>query len=122
MKNPSTPIAYMTKTSMTLADSEYTPSVANTRMPAYSSGRGTSSTFTPQPDQRQVQEQEHDIADVQRRDQRTHEVAVVREQLRPRLEVEDLERREHDRRRRRRRDAERQQGHERPGRRVVRRL
>ena len=33
MKNPITPIAYITSTSMMLPDSEYTPSVPNTRIP-----------------------------------------------------------------------------------------
>ncbi|GAB3829225.1 hypothetical protein GCM10027610_015560 [Dactylosporangium cerinum] len=46
MNTATTPIANAMRTSTTLPDTAYTPSVANTRMPVYSSGRGICSTFT----------------------------------------------------------------------------
>ena len=73
--------------------------------------------------ERQVQHEQHRVADEQTRDQRPHELGLRREQQRPRLQAVLLKRREQDRSRGRGRHAERQQRHEHArGRRVVRGL
>ena len=51
----------------------YTPTVAKIRMPAYSCALRDLQQLDPQAHQRQVQHQQHHVADVQRRDQRPHQ-------------------------------------------------
>ncbi|MNC40377.1 hypothetical protein D3C75_890810 [compost metagenome] len=72
--------------------------------------------FDPQPHQRQVQHQQDDVADVQRRHQCPDQVGGGFEQHRPRLQVVVLERGQQDRCGSGRRDAQGQQRHQRPGR------
>ena len=81
-------------------------------MPPKSSGRGTSITRAQTPRQRQVQHQQHHVADVEARDQRPHEIGPRREQQRPRLQPVLLKRGQQHRRRRRRGQPERQQRHQ----------
>ena len=77
----------------------------------------------PEARERQVEHQEHHVADIERRDQAPDQVGIAREQQRPRLQAVLLERDQHDRGGRRRRKSERQQRHQHAGhRRIVGRL
>ena len=73
----------------------------------------------PQADQRQVQDQQQDVADVHAGDQAPHQRALRLEQQRARLDAVVLERRQQDRRGRRGRNPQRQQRHQHAGRRRV---
>ena len=98
----------------------YAPSDASTRMPPKSRRRGISMTRAQTPGERQVQHQQHHVADVEAGDERPDEVGTRREQQRARLQAVLLKRREHHRRRRGRRKTEREQRNQHAGgRRVV---
>ena len=70
----------------------------------------------PQADQRQVEDEQHHVADVEARDQPPHEPRLVLEEERSGLESVLLKRGQQNRRRGGRRQAEREQRHERAGR------
>ncbi len=67
----------------------------------------------PEADERQVEHQQHRVADVQAGDHAPHQRRFVFEQQRARLQAELLKRREQDGGGRRRRQAEREQRHQR---------
>src|SRR5215208_21969 len=77
-------------------------------------GPGNLQHLHPDPDQRKVQDQQHDVADVEAGDQGPDQIRGVFEEQGPRLQIEDLERSEQDRRGRRSRYTEFQERYQHP--------
>src|SRR5919107_5460644 len=77
-------------------------------------GPGNLQHLHPDPDQWKVQDQQHDVADVEAGDQGPDEIRGVLEEQGPWLQIEDLERGEQDRRGRRSRYTECQERYQHP--------
>ena len=96
-------------------DRPQTPSMAKTRMPRIEIGARDQEEPHPDAGQRQVQDKQHEVADIERGDQPPDELGVAVEQERAGLQVVVLERREQHGGGRRRRQAEREQRHQHAG-------